>query len=79
MMRQEYHIKDTYIIKGEEPKGIPHSPVFETLYKNEIFTKMGLTGNCPVSESLDGKTWSVPLHAGMKEDEIKEVGEWMRT
>jgi len=69
----------TYIIKGPEPKGIPHSPMFQTLYKNTIFKKMGLTGNCPISEYLDGRLWTVPLHAGMTRDEIREVIAWMNT
>ena len=66
-----------YIIKGEEPVGIPHSPMFNTMYKNLIYKKLGITGDCPVSESLANSTWTVPLHAGMKPNEVWEVEKWM--
>lgn len=56
-------------------KGIETSPMFTTLYKTEVFEKIlgEKRGLCPVSEDLDDKTFTIPLHPGMTKDQIQYV------
>lgn len=56
-------------------KGIETSPMFTTLYKTEVFEKIlgEKRGFCPVSEDLDDKTFTIPLHPGMTKSQIQYV------
>jgi perosamine synthetase len=56
-------------------KGIETSPMFTTLYKTTIFEKRfgKKEGLCPVSENLDAKTFTIPLHVAMKNSQVNYV------
>jgi len=56
-------------------KGIETSPMFTSIYNTkpyiELFGKR--KGLCPISEKLDNQTFTIPLHAGMKNEEVYYV------
>ena len=56
-------------------KGIETSHMFLSVYKHLAYKKLlGITKPfCPISEKLDHETFTIPLHAGMKDQEVQYV------
>ncbi len=56
-------------------KGIETSPMFETIYKINIYKK--LLGKrkfyCPISEKLDKQTFTIPLHPSLSNEQVNYV------
>jgi perosamine synthetase len=55
-------------------KEIETSLMFKTIYKHKVYQKnFKIKNYCPVSEKLDKETFTIPLHAGIKNTEIEFV------
>jgi perosamine synthetase len=55
-------------------EGIETSLMFKTIYKHKAYQKyFKIKNNCPVSEKLDNETFTIPLHAGIKDKEVEFV------
>jgi len=55
--------------------GIETSPMFTTLYKTKPYLNLlpKKSKKCAISEKLDNETFTIPLHPGMKNKEVKYV------
>ena len=54
--------------------GIETSPMFQTVYKTKIYKKIFKNLKiCKISEDLDDKTFSIPLHPGLTKKEIDYI------
>ena len=48
--------------------------MFKTIYKHKAYQKyFKYKNNCPISEQLDKETFTIPLHAGIKDNEVEFV------
>jgi perosamine synthetase len=55
-------------------EGIETSLMFKTIYKHKAYQKyFKIKNNCPISEKLDNETFTIPLHAGIKNEEVEFV------
>jgi len=55
-------------------KGIETSLMFKTIYRHKAYQKkFKIRNHCPVSEKLDKETFTIPLHAGIKNEEVEFV------
>lgn len=55
-------------------KGIETSPMFQTVYNTSIYKKiLKKPDKCPVSEDLDTKTFTIPLHPSLTKKQISYV------
>lgn len=82
-VKSSYYAYILRLVKGDLDKlrkklfksEIETSPIFESLYKTkpyeDLFGKR--TGLCPISEKLDGQTFTIPLHPGMTNVQVNYV------
>lgn len=56
-------------------RGVEQSLMFISIYKHKAYEKIfgRRLGLCPISEKLDEQTFTIPLHAGITDDEIQYV------
>jgi perosamine synthetase len=56
-------------------KGIETSLMFISVYKHKAYEKLfgKQFGLCPISEKLDRETFTIPLHAGINDQEVDYV------
>lgn len=56
-------------------RGIETSQMFISIYKHIAYEKLfgRRIGLCPISEKLDRQTFTIPLHAGISDTEVKYV------
>jgi perosamine synthetase len=55
-------------------KGIETSLMFKTIYRHKAYQKnFKIRNHCPISEKLDKETFTIPLHAGIKNEEVEFV------
>jgi len=67
--------KNLFIFLDElAKKGIETSLMFKTIYRHKAYQKNFKIKNlCPISEKLDKETFTIPLHAGIKDKEVEFV------
>ena len=55
-------------------KGIETSPMLTSVYKMKAYVDIfGRMSPCKTSEKLDKQTFTIPLHPGLKKDEIYSI------
>lgn len=45
----------------------------KTIYQQKLYQEMGIKGNCPQAEKAATEVLSIPVHPGLKTDDLKEV------
>ncbi len=81
-VKSSYYAYILRLIKGDlekvrkklYQKGIETSPMFTSVYKMKAYVDIfGRMSPCKTSEKLDKQTFTIPLHPGLKKDEIYSI------